>query len=182
MGAINPWGEREINPRINPRADDAGARPEDHRAMTTTDDLINALFVAIVFRQARERELGVRSLVVALVLVALVAHAYIRSIPTAGNDLVLVAALAVVGLVLGVASALATHVRAGANGVAIARLGWLAVVLLVAGIGSRMVFALAVSNGAEPAVRSFSIAHHIGGRRGRWRSSRWRCSRSPCAS
>jgi hypothetical protein len=159
---ISPRVEREINPRFNPGADDAGSAPEDHGAMTTTEYLINAAFVLIVFRQARGRELDLRSLVVPLVLVAFVAHAYIRAIPTAGNDLVLVSVLAVGGLVLGVVSGLATHVRAGSGGVAIARLGWLAVVLLIAGISSRMVFALATSNGAEPAVRSFSIAHHIG--------------------
>lgn len=130
--------------------------------MTTTDYLINAVFVLIVFRQARERELGIRSLVVPLALVALVAQAYIRPIPTAGNDLVLVAVLAGVGLALGVASGLATHVRAGGDGRAIAHLRPLAVVLLIAGIGSRMVFAFALSHGAGPAVRSFSIANHIG--------------------
>jgi hypothetical protein len=32
VGAINPWGEREINPRINPRADDpAGAAGRSSR-------------------------------------------------------------------------------------------------------------------------------------------------------
>ena len=87
---------------------------------------------------------------------------YLHSIPTAGNDLVLVALLAAVGLALGVFRGFATHVRAGADGVALARVGWIAGVLLVAGIGSRMAFAFAIGHGAEPAVRSFSIAHQIG--------------------
>jgi hypothetical protein len=34
--------------------------------------------------------------------------------------------------------------------------------LLIAGIGSRMVFAFALSHGARQAVVSFSIAHQIG--------------------
>jgi hypothetical protein len=130
--------------------------------MTTTDYLINAVFVLIVFRQARERQLDVRSLVIPLVLVAFVAHNYVHSIPTAGNDLVFVALLATVGLGLGVVSGFATHVRAGSDGLAIARVGWLAGALLIAGISSRMVFAFALSHGFEPAVRSFSIAHQIG--------------------
>jgi hypothetical protein len=33
---------------------------------------------------------------------------------------------------------------------------------LIAGIGSRMVFAFAISHGARHSVASFSIAHHIG--------------------
>src|SRR5947209_3682131 len=112
-------------------------------AMRTTDYLINAVFVLIVFRQARERELDRRSVIIPLAIVAYVAHLYVRSIPTAGNDLVLIAALGTVGLTLGVASGFATRVRAGENGLAVARVGWIAGGLLIAGIGSRMVFAFA---------------------------------------
>ena len=131
--------------------------------MTTTDYLINAMFVLIVVRQARERELDFRSVVVPLGLVAFVANIYIHSIPTAGNDLVLIGLLAAVGLALGVISGFAIHVRAGSNGLAVARVGWLAGVLLVLGITARMVFAFTVTHGAHHAVASFSIAHQISG-------------------
>ena len=60
-------------------------------AMTITDYLINAVFVLIVFRQARERELDRRSVIIPLAIIAYVAHLYVRSIPTAGNDFVLIA-------------------------------------------------------------------------------------------
>jgi len=86
----------------------------------------------------------------------------VHSIPTAGNDLLLVAALGTVGLALGVASGLATHVRAGENSLAVARVGWLAGALLIAGISSRMVFVFAIHHGARHAVASFSMAHQIG--------------------
>lgn len=131
-------------------------------AMRTTDYLINAVFVLIVFRQARERELDRRSVIVPLAIVAYVAHLYVRSIPTGGNDLVLIGVLGAVGLSLGVASGFATQVRAGGNGLALARVGWFAGTLLIAGIGSRMVFAFALSHGARPAVASFSYSHQIG--------------------
>jgi hypothetical protein len=130
--------------------------------MRTTDYLINAVFVLIVFRQARERQLDRRSVVIPLAIVAYVAHLYVRSIPTAGNDLVLIGALGSVGLTLGMASGFATHVRPGENGLAIARVGWVAGALLIAGIGSRMVFAFAFSHGARHTVVSFSYAHQIG--------------------
>ena len=130
--------------------------------MTITDYLINAVFVLIVFRQARERELDRRSFIIPLAVVAYVAHIYVHSIPTAGSDLVLIGALGTVGLTLGIASGLATHVRAGANGLAVARVGWLAGGLLIAGISSRMVFVFAIHNGARHAVASFSMAHQIG--------------------
>ena len=130
--------------------------------MTITDYLINAVFVLIVFHQARERELDLRSAIIPLAIVAYVAHMYVHSIPTAGNDLVLIGALGVVGLTLGVASGFATHVRPGENGLAVARVGWIAGALLIAGIGSRMVFAFALSHGARHAIASFSHAHQIG--------------------
>jgi hypothetical protein len=130
--------------------------------MTISDYLINAIFVFVVLRQARERQLDLRSLVVPLVVVMFVAHIYVRSIPTAGNDLLLVAALAGVGLTLGVLGGFATHIRIGDDGLAMVRVGWLAGALLIAGICARMVFVFAVHHGAEPAIRSFSIAHHIG--------------------
>src|SRR5947209_20558677 len=130
-------------------------------AMRTTDYIINAVFVLIVFRQARERELDRRSVIIPLAILAYVAHMYVRSIPTAGNDLVLIGALGAIGVTLGIASGFATHVRAGENGLAVARVGWIAGALLIAGIGSRMVFAFAVSHGAHHTIASFSYAHQI---------------------
>jgi hypothetical protein len=129
--------------------------------MTTTDYILNGAFVLLVLRQARERRLDLRSFVVPLVLVFFVAHLYIHSLPTGGNDLPLIALLAAVGLTLGISSGLATQVRR-LDGVALARVGWVAGALLVVGICSRMIFAFALDHGLDPAVRSFSIAHHIG--------------------
>ncbi|HVC88938.1 MAG TPA: hypothetical protein VNC40_16145 [Gaiellaceae bacterium] len=130
--------------------------------MTTSDYIINGLFVLVVLRQARERQVDLRSLLGPLAAVFFVAQRYLHSLPTSGNDLVLVTSLASLGLTLGVLCGLATHVRAGSNGAAFARVGWVAAGLLIAGIASRMIFAFAVGHGAEPAVRGFSIAHHIG--------------------
>lgn len=44
----------------------------------------------VVLRQARERQSDVRSVVVPLVVVFFVAQRYVHSIPSAGEDLVLV--------------------------------------------------------------------------------------------
>jgi hypothetical protein len=129
--------------------------------MTTSDYIINAVFVLVVLRQARERQLDVRGFVVPLAVVLFVAHQYVHSLPTAGNDLALIGLLTVLGLSLGIVCGFATHVRTG-DGVALARVGRLASGLLIVGICARMAFAFALSHGAEPAVRGFSIAHHIG--------------------
>ena len=130
--------------------------------MTITDYLINAVFVFVVLRQARERKVDARSFLAPMAVVLYVAHMYVHSIPTAGNDLVLVGVLASVGLALGVLGGFATHVRIAADGSALARVGWIAGALLIAGITSRLVFVYAVHHGAYHAVSAFSIANHIG--------------------
>jgi hypothetical protein len=66
--------------------------------MATTDYLVNLLFVFIVFRQAHERRIDRRYFVIPIVLVLWVGLQYFHSLPTAGNDLLLIAALASVGL------------------------------------------------------------------------------------
>jgi hypothetical protein len=129
--------------------------------MSTMDYLINAGFVAMVLLQARERRLDRRALVIPLVLVFFVAQQYLHSIPVTGDDLVLIAVLASTGVALGLLSGFATHVRPGTDGVALARVGWAAGCLLVAGICSRMVFAFVVTHGGEGAIRGFSITHQI---------------------
>jgi hypothetical protein len=130
--------------------------------MTTTDYLINAVFVLVVLRQARERKVDARSFLAPMAVVLYVGHMYVHSIPTAGNDLALVGVLAGVGLTLGVLGGFATHLRVATDGGALARVGWIAGILLIAGITSRMVFVYAVHHGALHAVSSFSIANHIG--------------------
>jgi hypothetical protein len=130
--------------------------------MTTTDYILNAVFVFFVLRQTRERALDARSVIAPLIVVFFVASSYVHSIPTAGNDLVLLGALSAVGMTLGILGGLATHLRLDSNRQALARVGWIAGGLLLLGLLARMGFALAVSNGAEHAIASFSIANQIG--------------------
>jgi hypothetical protein len=129
--------------------------------MTTTDYLLNGLFVLAVLRQARERKLDLRSFLIPVLIVFIVARQYVHTIPTTGNDLDLVALLAAVGTTSGIASGLATKLRPDGEGNVFARVGWLAGGLLIAGLSARMLFAFAATNGAGPAIQSFSIAHHI---------------------
>jgi hypothetical protein len=166
-----PWVEVKINPRFNLSADDVEPLPADDVGMTTTEYLLNAAFVLLVLRQARERELDRRSVTVPLTLMFFVGAQYLRAFPTAGNDLLLIAPLAALGLALGVLGGFATHVRRDDCGVPVARVGWIAGGLLIAGIGARMGFALAIGHGLNPPVRSFSIAHQIGAAAWRWPSS-----------
>jgi hypothetical protein len=129
--------------------------------MNATDYLINAVLVLLVLRQIRETRLTWQILLLPVVIVIGAACYYLRSVPTAGNDIVLDLTLAAVGATLGGLCALATHLRRGADGVPLSRAGWIAAILWVVGIGARMGFAWASSNGAGPAIGRFSVAHSI---------------------
>ena len=131
--------------------------------MTTTDYLINGMLVLLVLRKLRERRLDVHSLVLPLVLVGFAAHNYLHVIPAGGNDLVLIAGLTASGALLGGLAGRFTHVRAGSDGVARARAGWVAAALWVTGIGSRMAFSFLSDHGARHAIAHFSVVNHITG-------------------
>ncbi|GHA84767.1 hypothetical protein GCM10010330_43700 [Streptomyces tendae] len=80
--------------------------------MTTTEWITDIALVLVVFRQLREGRLDHRTFLIPLGIVAFVAYSYLDSVPTGGNDLVLIAALAGAGAVLGVAGGVYTRIRA----------------------------------------------------------------------
>jgi hypothetical protein len=129
--------------------------------MSATDYIINGILVLLVLRQIRGSRLDLVSLVLPVVLVGGAAVYYLRSVPTAGNDVALDLVLAGAGAALGFLCALATRVWRGSDGVAMAKAGGIAAVLWVAGIGARMAFAFSSDHGAGPAITRFSIAHSI---------------------
>ena len=92
--------------------------------MTTTDYLIDSLLVLLVLTQIKERSLTTKSLIRPLVLVGVAVLNYLHGIPTAGNDLVLVAALASLGALIGIASAYTLKMRTGDGGNVLAQAGW----------------------------------------------------------
>jgi hypothetical protein len=128
--------------------------------MTFTDWLVNIALVAIVLRQIRWNAVDKRFVILPIALVGWAASSYLKAIPTAGNDLVLVLALAAVGVTFGALSALATSVRVE-NGRAYVRARGLAVVLWVAGIGSRIAFVLYSEHGGASTIAHFSATHNI---------------------
>ena len=129
--------------------------------MNATDYAINAALVLIVLRQVRETRLSWQILLLPVLIVVGAACYYLRSVPTAGNDLLLEGTLAAAGAALGGLCALFTHLRRGADGIALSRAGLIAAILWVVGIGARMGFAYAVSHGQAPALERFSVGHSI---------------------
>lgn len=128
--------------------------------MTTTEWITDIALVLVVFRQLREGRLDLRSFLIPLGIVSFVAYTYLDSIPTAGNDLVLIGALVSAGAVLGIAGGVYTRIRS-VGGHLLIKAGLVSAALWVLGMGARMGFQLWVSHGGSDDVARFSITHHI---------------------
>ncbi|MFI0722348.1 hypothetical protein [Streptomyces sp. NPDC021224] len=129
--------------------------------MTTTEWITDIALLLVVFRQLREGRLDLRTFLIPLGIVAFVAHAYLGSVPTGGNDLVLIGALVGAGAVLGVAGGVYTRVRTSGEHVLI-KAGAVSAILWVLGMGARMGFQLWTEHGGgADDVARFSVAHHI---------------------
>ena|ERR1700761_2835550 len=129
--------------------------------MTITDWVIDIALILIVFRQLREERLTGRTILLPAVLVGWAGFTYLRAIPTAGHDLVLIGLLTAVGIVFGLASGLLTRVRWSAGNVYI-KATVSAAALWVISMGFRMGFAIWSSYGSGVShLTSFSAAHDI---------------------
>jgi hypothetical protein len=129
--------------------------------MTTTDYLIDATLVLLVLLQIKERELTIRSLIRPLVILSIAVFTYLHGIPTAGNDLILVAVFALTGALIGVASGQTVIMRRGPGGEVLARAGWASGFLWVLGMGSRFAFLIWATHGGVSTIASFSAQHSI---------------------
>jgi hypothetical protein len=129
--------------------------------MTFTDYLIDISLIAIVLVQVRGRRLTTRELLLPVGIVGFVAYTYLRTIPTAGNDLVLVIGCAALGALLGALAGRFTSVTAGADGVPFAKAGLVAAGLWILGTGGRLAFQVYASHGGHAAIERFSATHSI---------------------
>ncbi|WP_282087798.1 hypothetical protein [Streptomyces tendae] len=131
--------------------------------MTTTEWITDIALVLVVFRQLREDRLDRKTFLIPLAIVAFVAYSYLDSVPTGGNDLVLIGALTAIGAALGVAGGVYTRIRA-LGGQLMIKAGAVSAILWVLGMGARMGFQVWVEHGGgADDVARFSIAHHITG-------------------
>jgi hypothetical protein len=129
--------------------------------MTTTDYLIDSTLVLLILLQIKERPLTTRTLIRPIVILAIAVGTYLNGIPTAGNDLVLLTVLALIGGVIGVLSGQAVQMRRGEDGEALARSGWKSAFYWVLGMGSRFAFLVWINNGGHATIANFSAAHAI---------------------
>jgi hypothetical protein len=131
--------------------------------MTTSDYLIDSALVLLVLLQIKERPLTDRTLIRPLVILGIALLNYLHGVPTAGDDLVLLAVLATVGTTIGIASGSTVMLRPGAAGEVLMRTGWLSGFLWVLGMGSRFAFIYWSTHSGAGSIASFSAAHSISG-------------------
>ncbi|HLI58874.1 MAG TPA: hypothetical protein VKV21_04335 [Solirubrobacteraceae bacterium] len=132
--------------------------------MSLTSYILDSALVLIVLLQIREKALSTRTLLLPLAIVGVAVSNYFTTLPTAGNDLVLIAATGLFGLLIGTASGGASIMRLRpTDGAVTVRAGWLAGFLWVLGMGLRFAFAVWVSHSGAATIGRFSAAHAITG-------------------
>ncbi len=129
--------------------------------MSTTDYLLDSALVLLVLLQIRWRPLTNRSLLRPVVIVAIAVASYLKGIPTAGNDVVLVVALTLLGATIGAASGVTASLRRGPDGAVELRSGWISGFFWVLGMGSRFAFIYWLTHSGASDIASFSAQHSI---------------------
>jgi hypothetical protein len=129
--------------------------------MSITDYLIDSALVLLVLIQLRERPLTTKDLVRPLVLLGVAAMVYLHGVPTRGNDLVLVTGFALLGGLIGIASAQTVKMHLAPNGDVLARAGWLSAFFWVLGMGSRFAFIYWITHFGHSTIATFSAQHAI---------------------
>ncbi|HWG22850.1 hypothetical protein [Actinospica sp.] len=128
--------------------------------MTTSDWILDIVLILVVLRQIRWSRIDATTVLLPLGIVAFVAHKYLSPIPTGGNDLLVIGVFAAVGLALGVAGGLTTHVRLE-QGKVFVRAGFVAAGLWILSMGGRLAFAIWSEHSGGPTLVRFSEQHQI---------------------
>jgi hypothetical protein len=131
--------------------------------MSTLSYVLDSALVLLVLLQIREQTLTTRTLVRPFVILAIAVANYLHGFPTGGNDLVLIAVLACIGGVIGVASGQTVIMRRDGDGNVLARAGWSSACFWVLGMGSRFAFIYWTSHTGAHELATFSVNHSITG-------------------
>jgi hypothetical protein len=121
--------------------------------MNAVDYILDAVLVATVFLQFRGRRLTPRNLLLPVAIVVYFLFAYLKGVPTAGNDLILIGGGIALGLIFGVGAGAFTRVYPGDKGI-YAKAGLLAATFWTVGVLLRTAFSLYASDGGPSADRA----------------------------
>jgi hypothetical protein len=135
-----------------------GSQPEGN-AMNVLDYILDAVLVATIFLQFRGRRLTIRNLGLPIAIVVYFLFAYLKGVPTAGNDLYLIGGGGALGLIFGVGAGAFTRVYPGEKGI-YAKAGLLAAAFWTVGVVLRTAFSLYASDGGASADRTIGRVMH----------------------
>lgn len=121
--------------------------------MNWFDYVLDAVLLATIFFQFRGRRLTIRNLAFPVVIVVYFLVAYLKGVPTAGNDLYLIGGGVLLGLIFGVGAGAFTRVYPGEKGI-YAKAGLLAAVFWTVGVVLRTAFSLYATDGGPSADRN----------------------------
>ena len=121
--------------------------------MNALDYILDAVLLATIFFQFRGRRLTVRNLLLPVAIVVYFLFAYLKGVPTGGNDLYLIAGGVALGLIFGVGAGAFTRVYPGGKGI-YAKAGLLAATFWTVGVVLRTAFSLYASDGGASADRA----------------------------
>jgi hypothetical protein len=110
--------------------------------VSASDYIIDILLILVVLRQIRARRLTIKSTYLPVALIAYAGYKYFHTFSPSGNDVLLIAIFAVIGLLLGSFSGATTRVWRREDGVVLAQAGVLAAALWIVGMGFRFGFAI----------------------------------------
>jgi len=127
--------------------------------MNALDYILDAVLVATIVLQFRGRRLTVRNLGLPIAIVVYFLIAYLKGVPTAGNDLYLIGGGVALGLFFGVGAGAFTRVYPGEKGI-YAKAGLLAAAFWTAGVVLRTAFSLYASDGGASADREIGRVMH----------------------
>lgn len=128
--------------------------------MTTTDWIIDIVLIGLVILQLVERRLSLIQVLLPVAIVGWALISYVHSVPTDGNNLLLIVIAVVLGAAIGAGVGLLTRVRVR-DGVVVVRATALAAILWVLGMGSRLAFQLWATNGGGVSLGKFDLSHHL---------------------
>ena len=124
--------------------------------MNAVDYILDGVLIATIVIQFRGRRLTPRNLLLPVAIVVYFLVTYLKGVPTAGNDLYLIAGGVAFGLIFGVGAGVFTRVYPTEKGI-VAKAGPLAAVFWTLGVVLRTAFSLYASDGGAGADRT--IAH-----------------------
>jgi hypothetical protein len=131
--------------------------------MNALDYILDAVLLATVFVQFRGRKLSYRYILIPVAIVVYFLFAYLKGVPTAGNDLALIIAGVAFGAIFGIGAGIFTRVYTTHKGI-YAKAGLLAAAFWTVGVVLRTAFSIyAVDGGAsaDRTIGNFMRTDHI---------------------